>query len=252
MLIDAHAHIDIYDDSIESVIEEIEKNRIFTISNSMDIPSFERNLEIAGRCKLILPAFGVHPWNAPKYADRLKDLDEPIKQCRIIGETGLDHRFITDKSEYPPQREILEYFLRKAADQDKIICLHTAGAELEVLNLLKSYNIKRAIIHWYSGPPDILRDYIDSGFYFSIGVEVIRSQSIQAIAREIPLKLMLTETDNPGGWEWLTGQSGRPSILKEVIQTLAIQKQTTFDNIVKVVQQNFLILVEGNFPFPIK
>jgi TatD DNase family protein len=252
MLIDVHAHLDKYDDPIETVIEEIELNQIYTISDSMDIPSFERSLEIAEKCKLILPAFGVHPWNASEYIDRLKELDEPINQTLLIGEIGLDYYFITDKSAYPAQNVLLEYFLRKAVEQNKIVCLHTKSAEKDTLNLLKKYNVKRAIIHWYSGPLDILRELIDLGYYFSIGVEVIRSEAIQAIAREIPLELLLTETDNPGGWKWLTEQPGRPSILKEVIQATAGQRRMTIEAIVDRVQRNFIRLVDSDFPLPFK
>jgi Tat protein secretion system quality control protein TatD with DNase activity len=46
--------------------------------------------------------------------------------------------------------------------------------------------------------------------------------------QELPLSQPLTETDNPGGWEWLTGTMGMPHHLKEVIQAVADLKQTTF------------------------
>ena len=38
MLIDANAHLERYDD-LPSVLEEITQHRIFTLSNSMDLPS---------------------------------------------------------------------------------------------------------------------------------------------------------------------------------------------------------------------
>jgi hypothetical protein len=41
MLIDVHSHIDRYEESLELALGEINKHKIFTISNSMDIPSFE-------------------------------------------------------------------------------------------------------------------------------------------------------------------------------------------------------------------
>lgn len=51
MLIDAHAHLDGYDDlgpaALDAALEEIAQHRIFTISNSMDLTSYGRNLEIA-------------------------------------------------------------------------------------------------------------------------------------------------------------------------------------------------------------
>jgi len=64
ILIDAHVHLDSYSDEIDSVLEEISKHRILTISNSMDISSYERNVEIGSACDFVIPTFGIHPWNA--------------------------------------------------------------------------------------------------------------------------------------------------------------------------------------------
>jgi TatD DNase family protein len=72
MLIDAHSHIDRYEETLELALEEIRKYKIFSISNSMDIPSFERNLKINERCELVFPIFGIHPWNAPEYFKKIR------------------------------------------------------------------------------------------------------------------------------------------------------------------------------------
>ena len=102
MLIDAHTHIDRYDlvgkDAVKSALEEITRHRIFTISNSIDLPSYRRNLAIGEMCDLVLPTFGVHPWNAPQYVQRLEALSEAIAQSPMLGEIGLDHYFVKDTS----------------------------------------------------------------------------------------------------------------------------------------------------------
>jgi TatD DNase family protein len=43
---------------------EIIQRGILTVSNAMDLSSYKRNLEISEMCNLVLPTFGVHPWNA--------------------------------------------------------------------------------------------------------------------------------------------------------------------------------------------
>ena len=59
MLIDAHAHLDLYsEESLERALQEISHIPVFTISNSVDLPSYQRNLEIAERCAWVLPTFG--------------------------------------------------------------------------------------------------------------------------------------------------------------------------------------------------
>jgi hypothetical protein len=92
MLIDAHSHVDRYDlvdeQALGSALSEITQHGILTISNSMDLPSYKRNLEISEMCRLVLPTFGVHSWNAPDYADRLDDLSEAIERSPMLGESG--------------------------------------------------------------------------------------------------------------------------------------------------------------------
>jgi TatD DNase family protein len=209
MLIDAHSHLDSYGEDLESVLQEISQYQIFTIGNSVDIPSYQRNLAIAGSCDLVLPTFGVHPWKATEYVDCLEDLNGAIEQSPMIGEIGLDYHWVKDASQYPAQTRVFEFLLASAGQQGKTVNLHTKGAEKEIWHLLRRYGVQRAIIHWYSGPPDVLQAMAGYGYYFTIGVEVLCSPDIQAIARDLPSELLLTETDNPGGQMWLTGSCGR-------------------------------------------
>ncbi len=246
MLIDAHAHLDRYEDSLEAALEEIRQHRIFTIANSMDLPSYDRNLEIAGKCELVLPTFGVHPRRAPEYADGLSELSPFIEQSPAIGEIGLDFHWVKDSAQFPAQRKVLEYFLAAAREQKKIVNLHTKGAEKEILDLLERYDIQRAIIHWYSGSLDILRALIDYGAYFTVGVEALYSKNIQAIAHELPLTQLLTETDNPGGLKWLKGTLGMPAVVKQVVEALSEIKQTTAEAMVQTVGENFFRLIQDD------
>jgi TatD DNase family protein len=251
MLIDAHAHLDHYqDESLEAVLEEIRRYPIFTLSNSMDLPAYQRNLEIAERCEWVLPTFGVHPWKAPEYAERLEELGPWIERSPMLGEIGLDFHWVEDAAFYPAQRNVLKYFLEAAQRQNKIVNLHTKGAEAETLEWLDRYHIQRAIVHWYSGPLDVFREMITRGFLFTIGVEVSHSNHIQAIAREVPPSQLLTETDNPGGLRWLTGETGMPHHLQAVLQTLARLKDTTPEVIQTWVDHNFLRLVKDDSWLP--
>lgn len=246
MLVDAHAHLDKYEDSLESALDEIREHRIFTISNSMDLPSYKRSLEIGAMCDLVLPTFGVHPKRAPEYADRLGELSRAIERSPMIGEVGLDFHWVEDSSQYPAQKMVLEHFLTAAREQKKIVNLHTKGAEKEILKLLEDHDIQRAIIHWYSGPLDIFRALVDYGAYFTVGVEVFYSEQIQTITRELPLNQLLTETDNPGGLKWLSGTLGMPQVVKQVIQAIAEIKKTPAEVISRTVENNLHQLIRND------
>ncbi len=246
MFVDAHAHLDMYGDALASALAEIAREPVLTVSVSMDPPSYRRNVEIGARCPWVWPAFGVHPWNAPAYADRLKDLRDDIRASPILGEIGLDYHWVEDAAQYPAQRRVFEFFLAAAQEQNKIVNLHTKGAEPEVLDRLDHYGLSRAIVHWYSGPLDVFHELAARGVYFTVGVEVLRSEHIRTIAQAVPATQLLTETDNPGGWQWLTGAPGMPLLVRDVVQALAGLRGTTAEAICQTVWTNWQRLIRDD------
>jgi TatD DNase family protein len=246
MLIDAHVHIDKYGAELHQALQEIRAHEVFTIAVAMDVPSYRRSREIGDECDLVLPTFGIHPRRAPEYVDRLSELNPLIEQSPAIGEIGLDFHWVKESSHYPAQRKVLEYFLAAAREQKKMVNLHTKGAEKEILNLLERYDIQHAIVHWYSGPIDILRALIQFGAYFTVGVGVSYSETIQAVAREIPDQLLLTETDNPGGLKWLKGVVGMPTDIRNVIQVIAQVRNSSPGAVSQTVQANFLRMIKDD------
>src|SRR5262244_1084239 len=246
MLIDAHVHIDKYGAELNEALQDIRTRRIFTIAVAMDAPSYKRSREIGDGCDLVLPTFGIHPRRAPEYVDGLSDLGSLIEQSPAIGEIGLDFHWVEDSSQYPAQTKVLEYFLAAALEQKKFVNLHTKSAEQEILKLLERYDIKRAIIHWYSGPLDILRELIDFGAYFTVGVEISFSETIKAIAREIPRHLLLTETDNPGGLKWLKGAIGMPKEVEKVIEVTAGLRGVSAAALKQTIHGNFIRLIDND------
>ena len=238
MLIDAHVHLDRYGTLLDEALCQIDRERIFTIATAMDLPSYLQSIEIAHRSKLVLPTFGVHPRRAADYADRLRGLDRHIEQSPAIGEIGLDFHWVKETASYPAQKKVLEYCLAAAHEQNKFVNLHTKGGERQILDLLEKYDVKRAIIHWYSGPMDILRAMIEYGCYFTIGVEIHTSEHIRNIAVTVPDHLILTETDNPGGLKWLKGIVGMPVEIAGVSEALADLRHTTSESIIRTVHSN--------------
>ena len=246
MLIDAHVHLDKYGDLLDEALRQIEQDTIFTVATAMDVPSYLELQKIGERSELVLPTFGIHPRRAADYTDRLQEVARYIEASPAIGEIGLDFHWVKDTSTYPAQRKVLEYFLAAAREQKKIVNLHTKGGEKEILDLLEKYDIQRAIIHWYSGPMDILRAMITFGCYFTVGVEVLYSDHIKTIAKAIPAQLLLTETDNPGGVKWLKGEVGMPRAIANVVDALAELRQSTYELIMQTVHANFLRMIQDS------
>src|SRR5262249_1112643 len=153
-------------------------HRILTLAVAMDPPSYARTREIAARSPLVLPCFGIHPWQADRYAHDLDALQPLIDTSPLLGEIGLDYVWDEDPAHYPSQRAVFAYFLGAAATQDKIVNLHTKGAEHDVVTMLDRIGVRRAIVHWYSGPRDAFDALIARDSYFTFGVETLHSTSI--------------------------------------------------------------------------
>lgn len=225
--LDAHVHIDSYSDAqLDEVLAELERFAMRSIAVAVDPPSYERSRQIAKRSPWVVPTFGIHPWRATAYAERLDELDELIASSPMLGELGLDTVWVEDPvGFYPAQERVLRYFLQAARSQQKIVNLHTKGAEAQILALLEEYSIEKAIIHWYSGPLEIADQLIKRGCMFTIGVELAHSPLIQELAQRIPLAQLLSETDNPSGVEWLSGEVGFPRHMPPVVSRLAALRE---------------------------
>lgn len=207
-MVDAHAHLDRYGEDLPRALAQIRDLSVWTLAVSMDIASYGRILEVAGDEPLILPSFGIHPWEAPRFADDLGALAEPLADAALIGEIGLDHRFVEDERLYPAQRVVFEHFLDVAEGTHRLVNLHTTGAETEVL-------------------------------------EALRSKRIRALAERIPEDRLLTETDNPGGWEWMTGEPGFPELIESVEREVAEIRGVPRERLAAVVEENFRRVLEA-------
>jgi TatD DNase family protein len=246
MYVDAHAHLDKYDSELSEMLDEIERNEIFTVSVSMNPRSYAKSREIDEQSQWVVTSFGVHPWDAPEFCGQLESLDPLIDTSPMVGEIGLDYHFVTEPDKHVIQREVFKYFVQKGVSQEKILNIHSKGAEADVDRILGELEAKRAIIHWYSGPIQELEKLVEKGFYFSVGVEILVNPHIQDITKAIPASQLLTETDNPGGYRWLTGESGRPSIIKSVVEMISDIRGWKHRETERLIIDNFLQLTSND------
>ena len=239
MYIDCHTHLDFFEENIDKAIEDINKNKILTLANSMDIESYIKNKEYSKMSNFIKPCFGVHPWKAAEYKGSLEDLIPYIEESEFIGEIGLDYLWVEDKSTFHIQRKVFNFILEESIKRNKIINLHTKDAEEEIYNALKKFDYSKAIIHWYSGDIETLEKYIRLGCYFTISVDVGYSEKTNEVLRKIPMDKLLLETDGPTALEWVNGEYGYPSEIKRVYESVAEFKNIALNDLINIIENNF-------------
>lgn len=247
MLIDAHTHLDHFSGAEWSVAQkEIEQLPVRSWAVSTDIDSYQRTLALAGDSKKILVTFGIHPWEAHLYVDRLDELEPWIEQSPHLGEIGLDFHWVKERERYAPQHKVLTFFLERAARQEKIVNLHTKGAESEIADLLVRHAVPKSIIHWYSGPWDVFQRLVSHGSFFTFGVELLYSEEIVQLAAQTPLDQLLTETDGPSALAWLTDdrENSYPRHIQPVLNRLAEIKGLPVEACKEALVANFNRLLE--------
>lgn len=248
MLVDAHNHLELYKDNISKALKIINNKKIWTLACSMNKKDYLWLKEISKDQPFIIPCYGIHPWNISPELEDLKDKEEIImfiKESPIIGEIGLDFFWTEDKNNYPIQIEILEFFFKYAKKYEKIVNLHTKGAEKEVLNLLQKYNLNTPIIHWYSGPLDLIDEYLKLDCYFTISVDITKSKTSQQLVSMLPINKLLTETDGPTALEWVNGNYAYPDYVETIIKEIAIIKDLDFKTCKEIINNNFRNLISN-------
>ncbi len=243
MLIDVHAHLDQYTD-IDEVLKEIKQHQIITVCNSIDLDSYKLNCDIAGRSNLVIPVFGVHPINAPKYSGNLHQLDEAIASSPLLGEIGLDLKLVEQGSPATDQKLVFEYLLEAALKEDKYIIVHSKNADVEVLELIEKHDVHKVIMHWFTGSQEVFRKLVERGAFFTIGTDILYSTKTQQLAPEIPLDQLLTETDNPLVSLNLPNALAMPRVLVDIVERLALQRDTTETEINQAVERNFMSIIQ--------
>ncbi len=245
MLVDAHCHLHRTRGPIAPVLAELRRRHVFAISVATDVDAYRQTQRLAAGSELVLPTLGIHPVSAAAWVDRLDEVEALLDETPMLGEVGLDYHWVEDSDTYAAQRAVLDRLLAGATERDLVVNLHTKAAEEDVLAALRRHDVRRAIVHWYSGPVLTFRELLDRGCLFTVGVEVLCSDIIRDIAREIPADRLLIETDGPGAWEWLTGEQEERSLLDVQLEVARV-REVPVTRLQDQVAANFEALIAGD------
>ena len=169
---DTHFHLDLQKDK-HGAIENITKNEIYTIAMTNLPDLYQKEVSLYGQ-KYIRIALGFHPELVHEYPNKITLMWKYLAEARYIGEVGLD---FTDKSHAKEQIAFFsELIARCKNDSNKIISIHSRGAENEILDIIGTNFKFTPILHWYSGTMGNLRKVCDRGYYFSVNSSMIRTK----------------------------------------------------------------------------
>lgn len=194
-MIDTHCHFDMMPNP-ETYIRERERQGDIVIGMTNAPSHFQMGYQYVKKFKRIRLALGFHPLLAHELQDELSLFEKLIDKTSYVGEIGLDfsREGIATKE---IQIKSLERILSILSGKNKIISVHSRKAEPMLLSLLKAYNVKNIIFHWYTGDLSLIPDILNEGYYFSINEAMISTAKGKKIIDIIPSNRILTETDSP-------------------------------------------------------
>ncbi|MEW6188347.1 MAG: TatD family hydrolase [Thermodesulfobacteriota bacterium] len=213
-IIDTHVHLDQILHPEEAILEARKAGVSGLVAVGVDIFSNEKILHFAGQYPgVIFPAIGYHPWNISISGIRsnLDFIENHLNQVVAIGEVGLDFKCPTPKE---IQLGVFEEVLEMAGKADKPLIIHSRLAFEETFEMVRKQALKKVVFHWYSGPLNILKELLLSGYYISATPALLYSPKHREAVAAAPLKQILVETDAPETYQ------GVVSAPVQVLQTL--------------------------------
>lgn len=223
--------------------EELNRNILY-LANSIDRESYNKIVLLSDELPNVIPMAGIHPSMAGSETFPPFLLEQLIKRSSLMGEIGLDFYWITDKQSFPFQVRDFEKQLALCRDNKVIPTIHTKGAEKEIPGYLKKYEIGKSLIHWYSGPEELIGAYLEAGCYFTIGPDIFTGSTV---FEKVPLDRMFAETDNPTGMPWILGdeETGGADDIIRIYRELASKLEMTEKQLIALFKENLKNLLSA-------
>lgn len=200
-LIDTHAHLEEIEDLEQAIAEAKSANVIAIIAVGSDYESNQKVLALAQTYEdFVYPALGLHPWNIKgAEVDRnLEFIEAHIDKAIAIGEVGLDYdKRVRARAGKDLQIYVLREVLRIAKTYNKPVTIHSRYAWRDSLSLVEEAQLEKAVFHWYTGTPSVLREITRQGYFVSATPAVEYHEEHRRAVKEIPLERLFLETDSP-------------------------------------------------------
>ena len=251
-MIDTHSHIyaEEFDSDREEALERAWQAGVEAlILPDIDSESRERMIALAeqhaDRCYAMA---GLHPTSVndnPRWQQELDMVEKMLQQSRVklcgVGEIGLD--LYWSQEYYRQQREVLHAQLELALQYNHPVVIHTRSAYKEMLDAIETYRGRglRGVFHAFADSADTARKLERMGeFRFGIGgVVTFKNSGLDKVVSELPLELILLETDSP----YLTpvphrGKRNEPAYVEHVCRKISEIKGVSFDEVDSITTAN--------------
>jgi len=272
-MFDTHCHLNFsaFDGILEKVISEAKNKGVekFVVPGT-DVETSKKAVAIAKKYEEVYAAVGIHPHHVKEIQNsklktqnynlklKIKEIEKLLTYPKVVavGEIGLD-RHIYQKTKYKDykideefialQKEVFLAQLNLAKKYKKTVIIHNREAKDDLLKTLNTYYLllnTSMVFHCCEPDFDLLDFTKKNHIYIGVDGDVTYDPKKQAFVKEIPLSLLVLETDSP----FLTPSPLRenkktkfpntPKNLILVAQKVAKIKEEKVEKIIKVTKEN--------------
>ena len=252
MLVDSHCHLDFPDfsDELDGVVARAREAGVsHIVSISTRVRRLNGLLAIAERYPNVYCSVGTHPHHAHEELDiGADDLVAASKHPKAvaIGEAGLDYFY--DNSPRDAQEQGFRAHVAAARATGLPLVIHSRDADDDMARILEEETAKGpfpAVLHCFTGGRDLAMRAIALGLSISFtGILTFKkSDTLRAIAADLPPDRILVETDAPylapGKFR---GKRNEPAFVVETAKVLAETRGVSFETTARETTDNFFRL----------
>ncbi|QTD38705.1 TatD family hydrolase [Polaribacter batillariae] len=177
-------------------------------------------------------SIGIHPWylNKNNIEEELLFVEEQLqhKNCFAIGECGLDKITETD---FKLQQEVFRKQVLLSEKHNKPLIIHCVKAFQEIIEIKKEIKPKQKwILHGFNKNVQVAKSLLKNGILLSFGAAIIKNKKLQKVVSEIPLNVLLLETDDS------------EIKIQEIYQKAANLKRIEVEKLQQIIKENFNFL----------
>jgi TatD DNase family protein len=253
MLIDSHCHLDRLDltpyqgDLGLALKAAYAQDVKHFLCVCIDLDHFPQLINITENHTNVRTTLGLHPTESIEKEPNVEELVALAKHPKVIGigETGLDYYRCEGDMEW--QRQRFRNHIHAAKALKKPLIVHSRMAQIDTIRILKDEKADNVggIIHCFTESLEMAKAALDLGFYISFSgiITFSNAKDLREVAKQVPLKSTLIETDSP----YLApvpyrGKSNEPAYVRYVAEALAHIKETDLETIAMHTTTNFFRL----------
>lgn len=222
MLIDTHTHLQFkaFEGKVDEVIKRANDSgieKIIVVGTNLE--TSKKAIELAQKYDGLYASVGIHPHHVFAHFHsqtdlklHLKEIEELVQNEKVIalGETGVDkHNYPnTSYKNYQITEELIEFQkfffkeqIKLAIKHKKSLIIHNRQAVSELLQVLEEnwdpFLEGRSLFHCCEPDQKLLDFAIKHKVFIGIDGDITYDKAKQDFIKQVPLKLLVLETDSP-------------------------------------------------------